>query len=227
MRRKGFSGHRGHRVAQHGRMRGPQFGPRVDPELVHEPCPDQPVEPERLASLPERVVGPDQESLRCLVERLLRGGFGDAGQDLRGGPGVDHRLGVPAKRFPAFGEQRNDLRVAGERRQVGQRPAVPQPERLAERGHDAGGVGVAVRVVRLGEEFAESPQIDVDGVLPHRVTAADMRQHPAARSRRAPGFQQPPQVLHMGLDHVHRARRRPVAPQRVHEVPTRDGVPAA
>lgn len=221
---KGFRGSR--RVAQRRRVRRPQFGPRVDSEFVHEPRPHLPVEPERLAPLPERVAGSDQKSLRCFVERLFRSGFDDAGQDLRGGPGFDHCLGIPAKRFPALGEQRNDLRVAGERRQVGQRSAAPQPERLAERRHDAGGIGVAVRVVRLSQKFAEPPQVDVDRVLPHRVTPADVRQHPAARPRRAPGFQQPPQMLDMGLDHVHRTWRRPVAPQRVHEVPPRDGVPS-
>ena len=119
-------------VVQQRGVGGQELRPRVDAELFDEPRPRLPVEPERLAPLAEGVVGADQQGLRGFVERLLGGGLGDPGQDLRRGADGDHRVGVAGKRFPALRDQGNDLRMRGQQREIGQRPAAPQPQCLTE-----------------------------------------------------------------------------------------------
>ncbi len=170
-----------------------QLGARLDPDLVHEPGARRPVGGERIG-LPAGAVEREHVlRVQVLAERLRRHEPLELADHLGMPPrlhvGVDRHLGSPLAQRVEAPDLRGRERLV---RHVGERVTAPQGERLAG--------------ARLLEQPLEAHRVDILARHLQLIAAA-------TRDDAAVAVEHPPQVRHVELHHLRRARRRLLAPQ--------------
>jgi len=192
--------------------------PGLDAHLLDEQPPRVAERRERLGLTPAAVEGEHPLAAQVLAQRVA----GDERLELGHEVGVtaEREIGVdaPLERHGALLLEACDLGLRkGLVRDVGQRRASPQGERLAQEAGRVRGPAARERVPTLAQEPLEAIDVELAVLDPQRV-AAPVRLEPVpfAVAERAP------QAADVVLQHLRRGRRGRLAPQRVDQAIARD-----
>ena len=179
---------RDHRGVQVG-----QPGARLDAQLFDEHRAGVAVGGERVRLATGPVEGRHQETTRALAERMLGDQLLELAHDVGMAPEGKVRFDPPLERQHAeLLETSGDRIEQGVVRQVGERRAAPQGERLAERRRGTGRISLlecpAAVVRQLLEPLqVERPGLDANDVRRRRGSRSPPSPGPCAARRRTPG----------------------------------------